>query len=228
MQRMTFETESSGPLTLRVTEMFRSIQGESTWAGTPCAFVRLSGCNLECRWCDSTHSRKAGERRTLAEILDAVDAFGARLVEITGGEPLLQENCPALAAGLLDRGHTVLVETNGSLPINVLPPGALRIMDLKCPGSGACEHNFWPNLDDLRPDGDEVKFVMASREDYEWGREVVRKHHLPDRCHAVLFAPVFEMISARDLAAWILEDGLAVRLQLQLHKYIWPPDMQGV
>lgn len=213
--------------TLRVTEIYKSIQGESTWAGLPCTFVRLARCNLRCVWCDTTYSFYGGESMTIAAILDRCDALECKLVEITGGEPLAQKDCPVLAEALLERGHEVLVETSGSLPINVLPPAVVTIMDLKCPDSGECESNDWSNIDALKP-RDEVKFVIASRRDYEWARDVVRRCDLPARCHAVLLSPAFGLIEPRLIVEWMLEDGLDARFQLQLHKYIWPPAQRGV
>lgn len=213
--------------TLTVTEIFKSIQGESTWAGTPCVFIRLTGCNVGCTYCDTTYAYENGQTLCLEEVFARCEALGGRLAEITGGEPLLQPNCPALAAGLIERGFTVLCETSGTRPISVLPEAAIKIMDLKCPGSGVCEKNDWSNIDALSP-RDEVKFVIGNRADYEWSRETVRRYTLARRCNAVLFAPVFGGLEARLLAEWILEDGLEVRLQLQLHKYIWPPDRRGV
>ncbi len=213
--------------TVVVTEIFRSIQGESTWAGKPCTFVRLTGCNLRCGWCDTEYAFHGGAEMTVAEVLEECGGLGCGLVEITGGEPLLQKGCPVLAQALLEGGYTVLCETSGALPIAALPAGVIKIMDLKCPGSGECGKNDWSNIEALGP-RDEVKFVIAGRADYEWSREVARKHALVDRCHAVLFAPVFGSVEPRDLASWILEDGLDVRLQLQLHKFIWGPEQKGV
>ena len=214
--------------TLRITEIYTSIQGESTWAGLPCVFVRLTGCNLRCDWCDTQYSYDEGESMTLGAILERVEGLGVKLVELTGGEPLAQENCPLLAELLLERGYTVLFETNGALPINRLPGAVIKIMDLKCPDSGMSDRNHWPNLDYLSPAQDEVKFVIASRRDYEWSREVIREHRLEHRCKALLLSPVFGRIEAQQLAAWMLEDALPVRLQLQLHKLIWPPGERGV
>ncbi len=214
--------------TLRITEIFHSIQGESTWAGLPCVFVRLTGCNLRCAWCDTAYSFEGGETLTLDAVLERVAAYGTQLVEITGGEPLAQEACPNLARLLLERGYSVLVETNGSMPIDVLPLEVFRIIDLKCPDSGMSAHTCWLNLDGLNPERDEVKFVIASRRDYEWSRETVRAHQLQDRCHAVLFSPVLGRVEPKALAEWILEDRLPVRFQLQLHKHIWPPEQRGV
>lgn len=214
-------------ITLIVTEIYRSIQGESTWAGKPCTFIRLTGCNLRCVWCDTDYAFHHGDKMTIAEILEECRRLDCPLVEITGGEPLLQKGCPALAEALLAEGYTVLCETSGSLPVADLPNEVVKIMDLKCPGSGECDKNDWSNLAALGP-RDEVKFVIADREDYEWSRDVLKTHNLAARCNAILFAPVFGVIDPRELIEWILEDGLDVRLQLQLHKFIWPPDQKGV
>ena len=213
--------------TLVVTEIYRSIQGESTWAGIPCTFIRLTGCNLRCVWCDSAYAFHGGVRMTLPEILAECRRLGGPLVEITGGEPLLQKGCPCLAEALLAEGYIVLCETSGALPLTVLPGDVIKIMDLKCPGSGECDQNHWANIDALGP-RDEVKFVLASREDYEWSRDVLRKYNLAARCHAVLFSPVFGAIDPKDIVAWLLEDRLEVRFQLQMHKFIWPPGQKGV
>lgn len=212
---------------LVITEIYRSIQGESTWAGLPCVFVRLTGCPLRCTWCDTAYAFHGGEPLPVAETVRRVRDLDCGLVEITGGEPLAQKECPALARALLDAGMTVLCETSGALPIDVLPPGVIRIMDLKCPGSGECERNDWANVDRLGP-RDEVKFVIADRKDYEWSRAAVNDYTLAERCNAVLFSPVFGAVDPRSLVEWILADGLPVRFQLQLHKFIWPPESQGV
>lgn len=214
--------------TLRVTEIFHSIQGESTWAGLPCVFVRLARCNLRCRWCDTAYSFRGGATWSIADIVRRVGEFGTNLVEVTGGEPLAQANCAPLCQALLDKGRRVLVETGGSLPIHGLPREAVRIMDVKCPDSGESERNHWPNMDALDAGRDEVKFVIASRGDYEWSRSVLTRYTLPQRCKAVLFSPVFSELEPVSLAGWILEDRLPVRMQLQMHKYIWPPDARGV
>jgi len=207
--------------TLTVTEIFKSIQGESTWAGRPCTFVRLTGCDVRCAYCDTRYAYDGGETMTIETILERVAGLDCRLVEITGGEPLLQAHCPALAGSLLARGYTVLCETSGTRPIAVLPADAIKIMDLKCPGSGASDKTDWTNIEALSAK-DEVKFVIGDRADYEWSRDVVRRYTLEERCGAVLFAPVFGQLEPRQLAEWVLADGLEVRLQLQLHKYIWP------
>lgn len=225
----TTETDTRLAETLRITEIYCSVQGESTWAGLPCVFIRLARCNLRCRWCDTTFSFYGGTKRTLADILEETRGFGVPLVEITGGEPLAQAECIPLAELLLEAGHTVLIETSGSLPINTLPDAVVRIMDFKCPDSDMADRNDWSNVDYLRPDRDEVKFVIASRRDYEWSRDVVRRYNLAKRCKAVLFSPVFGEVDPKDIVDWMLADGLNdVRFQLQMHKFIWPPDERGV
>lgn len=211
---------------LRINEIYKSIQGESTWAGLPCAFVRLTGCHLRCSYCDTEHAFYEGSWMTLGEILRQVGDLGVPLVEITGGEPLLQPACGPLAEALLQRGYTVLCETSGALPIDRLPEGVIRIMDLKCPSSGEAQRNDWRNIERLTA-RDEVKFVIGDRADYEWARSVVGQYDLPRRCH-VLMSPVHEGISPRQLGEWIIEDGLQVRFQLQLHKLIWEPHVSGV
>ncbi len=213
--------------TLRITEVYKSVQGESTWAGLPCIFVRLARCHLRCVWCDTEYAFRGGESVSIGALLDQCDALTCQLIEITGGEPLIQPNCVDLAEALLDRGYTVLVETSGSLPIAVLPAEVIKIMDLKCPGSGECGKNDWSNIDTLSQH-DEVKFVIASRADYEWAAEVVQRYQLADRCNAILFSPVFGPIEPADIVQWIIDDNLPVRFQLQMHKFIWPPDAKGV
>ena len=218
--------------TLRVTEVFHSIQGESTWAGLPCTFVRLTGCPLRCVWCDTAYAFHGGTRRTIAEVLREVARFGGRLVEITGGEPLVQPGATALASRLLDAGHTVLVETSGAVDVGGLDPRAHRIMDLKCPGSGEERRNLWANLDHLTG-RDEIKFVVADREDLEWACDVVRRHGLDRRVEtgslgALLVSPVWGMEKVEELAEAILASGLPFRFQTQLHKHIWGPDRTGV
>jgi 7-carboxy-7-deazaguanine synthase len=211
---------------LRVNEIFHSIQGESTHAGRPCVFVRLTGCNLRCTWCDTAYAFHEGVSRTVGEVLDEVAAYGCGLVEVTGGEPLLQPEAVELMSALLARGHEVLLETGGSLPIEDVPEGVRRIVDVKCPGSGEAHRNRWENLDALRP-GDEVKFVVASREDYAFARDAVRRRDLAARV-PVLLSPVHGALEPALLAAWVLEDRLPVRVQLQLHKLLWPGVPRGV
>lgn len=216
-----------GDPTLTIHEIYRSIQGESTWAGLPCVFVRLTFCDLRCTYCDTTHAFYEGEKKTLPEILSAVLAFDCALVEITGGEPLLQKNVLPLMTALADAGKTVLLETSGAHDISSVDSRVHRIMDLKTPGSGESDRNLYSNIPHLTP-RDEVKFVIGSREDYEWSREKLREHNLPERCGAILFSPIFGRIEPRQIVDWILADALPVRFQLQLHKLIWPPETRGV
>ena len=211
---------------IRLIEIYASVQGESTWAGLPCVFVRLAGCNLRCTWCDSTFTFTGGTHRSIDEVVDEVAAFGINLVEITGGEPLAQRQVVPLIERLQAAGHQLIVETSGSIDISMLPEGAHAIMDLKPPDSGEEAANHWPNLDHLRP-GDEVKFVLASRRDYEWSRDIVLAHGLVDR-FPVLFSPAHGLLSPAELSDWLVADRLPVRLQLQMHKFIWPPDARGV
>lgn len=211
---------------VRVNEIFHSIQGESTWAGTPCVFVRLTGCNLRCTWCDSAFAFYEGTDRTVDDVIAEVERFGCRLVEVTGGEPLLQPEVHDLLRALIERGHAVLLETSGSLPIDDVPEGVARIVDVKCPGSGEADRNRWANLDRLRA-GDELKFVIADREDYLWARDQVVRRSLSRRC-PVLFSAVHAALEPATLAAWVLEDRLDVRMQIQVHKVLWPGALRGV
>ncbi len=204
---------------MKVNEIFYSIQGESYFSGRPCVFVRLSGCNLRCTYCDTRYAYEDGKECSVDEVLAAVEAYGCTLVEITGGEPLLQDETPLLAQMLLDKGYTVLVETNGSLDIRVLPPEIICIMDLKCPSSGMTDRMDFRNLSML-DEKDELKFVLQNRIDYEWARDTLMK--LPLRPWKVSFSPVFGVLSLEELAQWLLHDRLDVRLQPQLHKFIWP------
>jgi 7-carboxy-7-deazaguanine synthase len=213
-------------MSLSVCEIFRSIQGESSFMGIPCAFVRLAGCNLRCRYCDTKYALEEGEEMRLEDVVNQVASLGIELVEITGGEPLLQEKTPSLATTLLQQGHKVLVETNGSLDISILPDGAIRIMDIKCPSSGEHESILWDNLWKLRPD-DEVKFVIGDRHDYEWAKGILRER-FDKKGTTVLFSVVFGELLPRNLVEWILDDGIAVRFQPQLHRYIWPQETRGV
>jgi len=187
--------------------------------GRPCAFVRLTRCNLRCRYCDTAYAFTEGREMTIAEIVEQLDRYPTRLVEVTGGEPLLQPDVHVLVRLLLDSGREVLIETGGSLDITPVDPRAVLVYDIKCPESGMSSHNLWANLERLRPH-DEIKFVITDRADYEWAREVVRFHDLA-RGHPVLFSPVWQVMDATALAGWILEDGLLVRMQIQLHKLLW-------
>jgi len=213
---------------MRITEIFFSIQGESTYAGRPCVFVRTTGCNLRCTWCDTEYSFYGGEDLSVDEILVAVDQIGhgCRLVQLTGGEPLLQHDIGELAERLLVGGYTVLCETGGSLPVDRLPAAVIKIMDLKCPGSGEEDNNDWSNLELLDPARDELKFVITDRGDYDWAVTQMNERSLGR--FVVHFSPEFEGMNRRELAEWILADGLPVRVQLQLHKFIWDPAQRGV
>jgi 7-carboxy-7-deazaguanine synthase len=229
---MQGEVEIQGEAFLRVTEIFHSVQGESTWAGLPCTFIRLTGCPLRCVWCDTEYSFHGGDRLSLDAIISRVRNIGTPLVEITGGEPLIHRNAFVLAERLLDEGFTVLVETSGAVDVAALDPRAHRIMDLKCPGSGEESRNMWSNLDHLTA-RDEIKFVVADRRDYEWTRDVIRGRGLAERVErgelrALLVSPVWDSMDFRQLADWILEDRLPVRYQIQLHKIIWGTNVPGV
>ena len=221
------ETQPERAKTLTINEIYHSIQGESTWAGEPCVFVRLTFCDLRCTYCDTGYAFYEGKKQTLDEIVTAVAAFNCPLVEITGGEPLLQKNVLPLMAMLADAGHTVLLETSGAHDISSVDPRVHRIMDLKTPGSGESHRNLLTNIQHLTG-RDEVKFVIGSREDYEWSREQVLHFGLAQRCRAVLFSPIFGRIDPREIVDWILADRLPVRFQLQMHKFIWAPAARGV
>lgn len=207
---------------LTVNEIYPSVQGESTFAGLPCTFVRLTACDLRCRWCDSPYAFTEGRKWALDEILAEVRSLALPLVEVTGGEPLLQPGVVPLMQRLLDEGFTVLLETGGHRPIDAVPAGVHRIVDVKCPDSGEADRMHWPNLDVVGP-ADEVKFVIASAGDYAYAKDVVARYDLVPRVRAVLFSPAFGLLPPAELARWILEDRLPVRLQLQQHKYIWDP-----
>jgi len=211
---------------MRVTEIFYSVQGESSFAGLPCIFIRLTGCPLRCSWCDTEYAFDGGTDMTIDAILEDVRRRECTLVEITGGEPLQQPAVVPLLAALCDRGYTVLLETSGALDVSAVDPRVHLILDVKCPGSEMTDRMYWPNLDKLAGK-DEVKFVIKHRTDYEWALNVVRERGLTTRC-PVLFSPVFGELEPRQLAEWILADRLPVRLQLQLHKVIWDPSMRGV
>jgi 7-carboxy-7-deazaguanine synthase len=225
---------------MQITEIFKSIQGEGTRAGLPCIFVRLTGCNLRCTWCDTAYAFQGGTKRSVEEVLAQVSVLAGEgvgrvpLVEITGGEPLLQLETPALAERLLAAGYTVMIETSGERFIGVLPREVIKIVDVKCPDSGEPETFDAANLEAVSDD-DEIKFVIASRRDYDFAREFTARHRLAERVNQVLFSPVFADpaggwpgLEARELVEWILADGLPVRLGMQLHKFIWHPAMKGV
>ena len=212
---------------LTVNEIFHSIQGESTLAGTPCVFVRLAACDLRCRWCDTPYAFHEGRKQSVDDVIAQVAAYGCPTVEITGGEPLLQPDVIPLMSRLLERGYRVMLETGGHRSVAGVPAGVIRIIDIKCPGSGESARNDWSNLSLLTP-LDQVKFVLADRADYEFARDVIAREHLADRCGAVLLSPVHGELALKPLAEWILADRLPVRLQVQLHKYIWDPQTRGV
>jgi len=216
----------SGAFGMRVTEIFHSIQGESTYAGQPCVFVRLTGCPLRCTWCDTAYAFHGGQEMSLADVMAAVRSYGCRLVEITGGEPLAQPQAVQLVVSLCEEEYTVLIETSGAIDISPVDRRAHVILDVKCPGSGMTERMRWQNLTQLTAK-DEVKFVVASRHDYDWAVEIIERYGLIGLC-PVLMSPVFETLEPRQLAEWILSDRLPVRFQLQLHKFIWAPDARGV
>ncbi|MFG0330591.1 MAG: radical SAM protein [Phycisphaerales bacterium] len=224
--------------TLRINEVFFSIQGESTWAGSPCVFVRLTGCHLRCHYCDTEYAFREGAMRSIEEVVSEVLSHPCDLIEVTGGEPLLQPGVHDLMRILLDRGKTVLLETSGACDIGRCDPRVIRIMDLKTPSSGEVERNDWSNIERLTT-RDEVKFVIGDHADYEWSKSALLKYDLVARTRAVLFSPVFEQapgleiagqagLSLRELAEWTLADGLPVRLQIQMHKLIWDPQTRGV
>ena len=214
-------------LALTITEIYASIQGESSFAGQPCTFVRLTACDLRCAWCDTVYAFTEGRKQALDDILAEVRQLEVPLVEITGGEPLLQKNVIPLMQRLLDQAYTVLLETGGHISIADVPAGVHRIVDVKCPGSGESGRMHWANLD-LLTTRDEVKFVIAGRGDFEYAREVTATYDLAHRCGAVHFSPAWNLVPPADLAAWILEAKLPVRLQLQQHKYIWEPAARRV
>jgi 7-carboxy-7-deazaguanine synthase len=212
---------------LTINEIFHSIQGESTYAGRPCVFVRLTACDLRCRWCDTPYAFHEGRKMSVDEVMADVEARGCQTVELTGGEPLLQPDVYPLMQRLLDSGKTVLIETGGHRSIADVPAGVVRIMDVKCPGSGESERNDWSNLARLTRT-DEVKFVIADRRDYEFAKAIVQRENLPARVNAVLFSPVHGELDPKLLSEWVIADRLDVRVQLQVHKYIWSPTTRGV
>jgi len=213
--------------TLVVHEIYASIQGESTFAGLPCAFVRLTGCNLRCTWCDTPQAFYGGTRMQRQDVLARALAFETPLVELTGGEPLLQPGSIPLLRDLCDAGKRVLLETSGEAPVDAVDPRVHKIMDLKAPGSGECHKNRWSNLEHLTAN-DEIKFVLADRADYEWMKATIRQHRLDEKVPSLLASCVFGSLEPSELVAWVMDDRLGVRVQLQLHKYIWGRDRQGV
>lgn len=211
---------------LTVNEIFFSIQGESGFAGMPCVFVRLTGCNLRCVWCDTEYAFYEGRQMSIGEILGKVESYSCKLVEVTGGEPLAQDGVHELMTILCDRGYEVLLETSGSISIANVDSRVRRIVDIKCPGSGMVKKNLWENIESLTP-RDEVKFVVGSKEDFNWAVDVLRRHELEKKC-PILMSPVFGDVQPVELADWILQSRIPVRFQLQMHKYIWEPEARGV
>ncbi|HVZ19788.1 MAG TPA: radical SAM protein [Vicinamibacterales bacterium] len=210
-----------------INEIFHSVQGESTYAGRPCVFVRLTACDLRCSWCDTPYAFHEGQKQTVDAVLADVERFGCDLVEVTGGEPLLQADVYPLMERLIASGKTVLLETGGHRSTERVPPAVVTVLDVKCPGSGEAERMDWSNLDRLRPH-DEVKFVVKDRADYDYARAVMAQHDLARRAAAIHLSPVHGVLDPRVLSEWVLADRLPVRVQLQLHKYIWDPDTRGV
>jgi 7-carboxy-7-deazaguanine synthase len=211
---------------LTVSEIYASIQGESSYSGFPCVFVRLTGCPLRCRWCDTAHAFEGGSHYEIDQVLREVLSHNIRIVELTGGEPLAQKNTPVLMQKLIDLGKTVLIETGGSEDISVLPKESHVIMDIKCPASKMHERNLWGNIHHLKK-SDEVKFVVADDADFQWAKDIIREFDLDQRC-GVLFSPAFGLMNPKDLAQLVVESGLNIRMQLQIHKYIWSPRAKGV
>ena len=210
-----------------VNEIFYSVQGESTYSGRPCVFVRLTACDLRCSWCDTPYAFHEGTKRSLDDVLADVERFDCPLVEVTGGEPLLQKDVYPLMQALLDRGKTVLLETGGHRSTEHVPERVTTILDIKCPGSGEAGRMDWANIDRLRPH-DEVKFVVTDRADYEYARDAIARHDLASRSAAIHLSPVHGVLDPQELSSWVLADHLPVRVQLQLHKYIWSPETRGV
>jgi 7-carboxy-7-deazaguanine synthase len=211
---------------MKIHEIYKSIQGESSFAGLPCVFVRLTYCNLRCTYCDTAYAFYEGEDMSLEQVIQAVQKWDCLLVEITGGEPLLQKEVYPLMDRLIADGFLVLLETGGSIDIGEVHPKVVKIMDLKCPSSGESDKNRYDNIHKLQPQ-DEIKFVIGNREDYLWTLDIIRKHHLAGKFR-ILFSTVFDALSPSELVKWILEDRLNVRFQLQMHKYIWSPEKRGV
>ena len=211
---------------LKVNEIYLSVQGESSYTGLPCVFIRLTGCNLRCIWCDTAYAFYEGKSMSIDEIVGKVKNFGVKLIEITGGEPLMQENVYPLMNGLIEKGFQVLLETGGSLSLEKVPRDIIKIMDIKCPGSGEHKNN---NLDNLKflETKDEVKFVILNRHDYEWSRDLIHKYKIHEIAH-ILISPVYDKLELKEIVKWILEDKLPVRLQTQLHKAIWDENTIGV
>jgi len=213
---------------LRITEIFLSIQGESSHAGRPCSFVRLTGCPMRCHWCDSEYTFTGGEHISFDDIFEKLEELGCKLIEVTGGEPLAQKNVFPFITELCDRGYEVLIETGGYVSIEEVDPRAKIILDIKCPASGEAERNHWPNLERLRADKDEVKFVIADISDWEFAKETILKYDLENRAKEILISPVHGIENLSEIAETVSRSGIKIRLNLQLHKYIWGADARGV
>ncbi len=211
---------------LKVNEIYLSIQGESTQAGLPCVFVRLTYCNLRCTYCDTEYAFYEGKDYTIDQVIKEIGKYDCQLVEVTGGEPLVQEECKDLMNRLCNEGYVVMLETGGSLPVKDVDQRVMIIMDFKCPSSGMMKKNLYENINYIKPT-DEIKFVVGNREDYEWSKEIIEKYNLSSKCN-ILFSVVFGELEPVTLVDWILEDKLNVRFQLQMHKFIWAPDTKGV
>lgn len=220
------ETQTAPQTILKINEIYLSLQGESTYAGLPCVFVRLTGCSLRCSWCDTAYAFYEGQDQGLEAILEKVDSFGVKLVEITGGEPLEQEGVYPLMESLLNKGYKVLLETSGAVDLGRVPKAVVKIMDIKCPGSGEEKRNLFENLKKLVAGQDEIKFVIQDKGDYDYAKDVISKNGLAGK-FTLLFSPAHEHLKPADLAEWITKDRLPVRFQVQLHKYIWPEDTKG-
>ncbi|PYV43313.1 MAG: 7-carboxy-7-deazaguanine synthase [Acidobacteria bacterium] len=211
---------------MKINEIYRSLQGESSYTGLPCIFVRLTSCNLRCAYCDTEYAFYEGQDYTVDQVLGAIRRFNCQLVEITGGEPLLQKEVYPLMNSLIDSDYTVLLETGGSIDVGKVNAKVIKIMDLKCPSSGECDRNLYANIEKLQPH-DEIKFVIGTREDYLWTKKILEEHRLTER-FPVLLSTVFNEIEPKQVVGWLLEDNLNVRFQLQIHKYIWDPSTRGV
>jgi 7-carboxy-7-deazaguanine synthase len=225
---MKVESPKSKVQSLRITEIFLSVQGESSHAGRPCAFVRLTGCPMRCAWCDSEYTFTGGDRLSFEEIFAKLEEFGCKLVEVTGGEPLAQKNVFPFIAALCDQGFEVLIETGGYVSTEKVDARAKIILDVKCPASGEAERNHWANLERLNPEKDEVKFVVADLNDWDFAREIIERYDLQSRAREILISPVFGVENLREIAETVSRSGLRIRLNLQLHKYIWGADVHGV
>ncbi len=204
---------------MKINEIFKSIQGETLYQGLPFLFIRVTGCNLRCKWCDTTYAYEEGEEYSVQELLNVIDASRCRYIMITGGEPLIHKETLTLVKELIKKNYTVLIETNGSIDISSLPEKAIKVMDIKCPGSGMDRAMRWENIEYLSSE-DEIKFVISDYEDYLWMKDIINKHDLTGRC-SITVSPAFNILSPRELAEWIINDSLHVRFQLQIHKYIW-------